>query len=56
MERRGFLVNPDPVFFTPAITQVSKEPERYRYACIKNARRFDEDVFIRKMRNNLCRD
>ncbi len=52
----GFLVNPDPVFIAAAITQVSKEPERYRDACIKNARRFDEDVFIRKMRNNLCRD
>jgi len=49
----GFLVNPDPGSLRAAIRYVSKEPERFRDACIKNARRFDEDIFVAKIRPYL---
>jgi glycosyltransferase involved in cell wall biosynthesis len=50
----GFLKNPDPGSLAAAVSCVSKEPERYRDACIENARRFDEDIFVAKMRRYLC--
>ncbi len=49
----GFLVNPDPESMRIAIQRVSEEPGRYENACKKNASRFDEKVFVNKMRQCL---
>jgi glycosyltransferase involved in cell wall biosynthesis len=50
----GFLVDPRPESLKKAIECVSEEPQRYEKACKKNASKFDEHIFIKSMRRNLC--
>ena len=52
----GFLVDPRPESLKKAIECVSEEPQRYEKACKKNASKFDEHIFIKSMRRNLCEE
>ncbi|MGZ4902655.1 MAG: glycosyltransferase [Halobacteriota archaeon] len=51
--KTGLLVPPKPYLLQKAIQSVSEDPKRYKHACRKNAGRFDETVFINRMRQNL---
>ena len=56
-EKTGKLVKADPKEIMNAINDISDElkitPEKYRNECIKQAKKFDEDIFIRKIKNEL---
>ncbi len=51
----GLLVEPDVSDIVNAINIISREPSRYKENCIEQARKFDESVFLDKMKKEIER-
>jgi len=52
----GELVPPDAIAIADAVKQVGKEPERYKDACLENAKRFDVGAFAEAMKDQIGGD
>jgi len=52
-EKNGRLVNPDIDEIVKAVKEISKNPEKYRKECEKQAKKFDVKVFIKKMKKEI---
>lgn len=50
-EKTGFLINADIHSVIEAVKFVSREPESYRDACLKQAKCFDLSIFSEKIKN-----
>lgn len=49
----GRLVEPEVGKIVEAVREVSKAPERYREACVERAKKFDEKIFLERMRAEM---
>jgi glycosyltransferase involved in cell wall biosynthesis len=47
--KTGLLVGTDRDELATAVRAVSKEPEKYRVACVERAKEYDTQVFLRKL-------
>ncbi|MHB8100986.1 MAG: glycosyltransferase [Methanosarcina sp.] len=55
-EKTGLLINADLHSTIEAVKSISREPERYKDACLKQAKRFDLSIFSEKMKNVVNND
>ena len=49
----GVLVKPDVSEIEDAIKKISKEPSKYMDACIEQAKKFDVNIFLNKMKKEI---
>jgi len=45
-------INPDKLI--DAIKEIGKNPKRYKNACLKQAKKFDTKIFIKKIKEQIC--
>jgi glycosyltransferase involved in cell wall biosynthesis len=55
-EVTGELVEPDVKDIIKAIVKVSKNPLKYRKACEERAKEFSEEIFIKKIKEEISND
>jgi glycosyltransferase involved in cell wall biosynthesis len=49
----GLLVKPGVIELQNAINRISREPLKYKKNCIEEARKFDENIFLDRMKNEI---
>lgn len=49
----GLLVKPDVLEIVNAVKIISSEPSKYKAQCLEQARKFDEDIFLGRIRHEI---
>jgi len=55
-EKTGFLINANPKSIIEAVKFISNKPERYKKACLEQAKLFDLSIFSKNIKNVINND